>query len=69
MIAARHSIRVSPGDVAMMHAVEQFILPYRSDDLLRDIELAFPNLSYRIFFLGLMRARDPARWLEPEGAA
>jgi hypothetical protein len=42
---------------------------YDGNDLLHDIELAFPGLSYRNFFLAFCRARDPARWFKPEGSA
>jgi len=69
MRRARHSITVSDADVEMMHAVERFILAYAGDNLLHDIELAFPNLSYRSFFLAFCRARDPMRWLKTEGRA
>jgi hypothetical protein len=64
-----YSIRVSPGDIAMMRAVERFIVAYNGDNLLHDIELGFPGLSYRAFFLAFCRAHDPIRWLEPEGCA
>jgi len=65
----RIPITVSTADVRMMHAIERFIIGYRGDNLLHDIELNFPGASYRAFFLALGRAGDAARWLEPEGAA
>ena len=49
----------------MMLRIEHFILGYDGDDLLHDIELAFPDASYRAFFLAYRRA---ARWL-PGGNA
>jgi hypothetical protein len=57
-------IIVSNDDKAMMLRIERFILGYDGDDLLHDIELAFPGASYRAFFLAYKRA---ARWL-PEGS-
>jgi hypothetical protein len=41
-------------------AVEVFCTGYDGDDLLHDIELAFPTLSYRDFFVGF------GRWQEAE---
>jgi hypothetical protein len=63
------AFRVSPGDVAMMRAVEKFIRSYDGDNLLYDIDAVFPNLSFRCFFIAFYRARNLIRWLEPEGAA
>jgi hypothetical protein len=68
-IIRRFKISVSNADAAMMRRIERFILAYDGDDLLHDIELTFPSASYRAFFLALGRARDAARWLEPEGRA
>jgi hypothetical protein len=68
--AVRHiPITFSDVDVKMMHAIERFILGYDGDNLLHDIELAFPGASYRAFFLALGRAQNAARWFEPEGSA
>jgi hypothetical protein len=65
MTVQHHTITVSNADKAMMLRIERFILGYNGDDLLHDIELAFPSASYRAFYLAYMRA---ARWL-PEGNA
>jgi hypothetical protein len=62
-------ITVSRADVAMMHAIEQFILSYNGNDLLHDIELAFPGASYRAFYLAFHRAQNAARWIESAGHA
>jgi hypothetical protein len=70
MIIIRHPpITVSNVDRAMVLRIERFILDYRGDDLLHDIELTFPGASYRAFFLAIRRCGDAARWLEPEGHA
>jgi hypothetical protein len=69
MTAPHHQITVSAADVRMMHRIERFILGYRGDNLLHDIDLHFPTASYRAFFLALGRAQDAARWLEPEASA
>jgi hypothetical protein len=68
----RTPITVSAADVEMMHAIERFILDYRGDNLLHDIEINFPGASYRAFFLAYGRTHGPARWLEwlgPEGTS
>ena len=65
----RYPIIVSDADKRMMYRIERFILSYRGDNLLHDIELNFPGASYRAFFLAFGRAQDAARWLEPEGCA
>ena len=49
-------IVVSRRDVRMMHRIQRFIMSYCGDDLLHDIELAFPGASYRAFFLAYRRA-------------
>lgn len=62
------SITVSDADKAMMRRIEKYMLNYAGDDLLHDIELNFPDASYRAFFLAFHRVRDdPARWLKVEG--
>lgn len=68
-IPTTHPITVSKTDIAMMHRIERYILAYRGDDLLHDIELCFPSASYRAFFLAYGRAREAARWIEPNGHA
>jgi hypothetical protein len=62
-------ITVSRADVAMMHAIERFILSYNGNDLLHDIELTFPGASYRAFYLAVQRAQEAARWIESTGHA
>jgi hypothetical protein len=37
-----------------VRAVEAFITSYDGDDLLHDIELAFPDLTYRDFFVAFL---------------
>ena len=68
-VVIRKPIVVSRADTKMMREIERFIIAYDGDDLLHDIELRFPTASYRSFYLALMRARDPARWFEPERRA
>ena len=68
-MSSRYKIIVSNDDAAMMRRVERFILAYDGDNLLHDIDLNFPGVSYRAFFLAIGRASDAARWLEPEGSA
>ena len=66
----RHAaIVVSPTDVAMMNRIEKYIIAYSGDDLLHDIELTFPDASFRAFFLAYSRAREAARWFTAEGSA
>lgn len=48
---------ISDADVEMTHRIEQYISPYKGDDLLRDIELNFPGVSYRAFFLAYDNGR------------
>jgi hypothetical protein len=67
--ARQIEITVSAADVRMMHAIERFIVGYDGDNLLHDIDLKFPDASFRAFFLALGRAQDAARWLEPEASA
>jgi hypothetical protein len=62
-------IRVSNDDAQIMRRIERFIIAYRGDDLLHDIELNFPTASYRAFFLAFSRARNAARWFPVEGSA
>jgi len=70
MITVVHKpITVSNADREMMRRIERFILAYDGDNLLHDIELNFPDASFRAFFLAYGRAQDPARWLKPEGEA
>ena len=54
-------ITVSDADKRAMFAIERFILTYRGDDLLHDIERTFPNVSFRAVFLAIHRARHPLR--------
>jgi hypothetical protein len=68
-MSSRYKIIVSNDDAAMMRRVERFILAYDGDNLLHDIDLNFPGVSYSAFFLAIGRASDAARWLEPEGSA
>jgi hypothetical protein len=65
----RFTTIVSDLDKRTMFAIERFILAYRGDDLLHDIELNFPGASYRAFFLAFHRARNPLRWFAVEGSA
>jgi len=60
MTAPHHQITVSAADVRMMRAIERFIVGYRGDNLLHDIDLKFPGASFRAFFLALGRAQDAA---------
>jgi hypothetical protein len=70
MTAIRHHrITVSNADKTMMLAIERFILGYDGDYLLHDIELTFPDASYRAFFLAYSRTRDPLRWRDVGGSA
>jgi hypothetical protein len=62
-------ITVSNADVRMARRIERYILSYDGDNLLHDIDLNFPDASYRAFFLAYGRAQDPARWMKPEGSA
>jgi len=63
------SITVSDADKQAMFAIERYILAYRGDNLLHDIELNFPGASYRAFFLAINRVRAPLQWLNVEGRA
>lgn len=62
-------IVVSDADKFMMMRIERFIVAYSGDNLLHDIEITFPNASYRAFFLAYLRAQEPCRWFEPAGRA
>ncbi|MFZ1885529.1 MAG: hypothetical protein WAU53_18505 [Rhodoplanes sp.] len=62
----RRPIVLSAADVATMREIERFIVGYDGDNLLH---LQFPGASFRAVYLALMRTRDPARWLDPEGSA
>jgi hypothetical protein len=69
---ARYFIQTSAVDAVMTREVEAFVRAYEGNSLLHDIELTFPGLSYRAFFLGFMRASDPLhalRCCKPEGTA
>jgi hypothetical protein len=68
-MSAIRPITVSDVDKRMMRAIERFILTYDGDDLLHDIELAFPRASFRAFFLAYRRACDLLRWCDAEGRA
>jgi hypothetical protein len=50
-----HAPRVVNGKV--VHAVENYITGYDGDHLLHDIELEFPDLTYRDFFVAFSRFR------------
>jgi hypothetical protein len=69
MIISHHRIIVSNVDKAMMLRIERFILGYRGNNLLHDVDIVFPGASYRAFFLAIRRSADAARWLEAEGSA
>jgi hypothetical protein len=42
-------------DGRVVRAVEQFMTTYDGDDLLHDIELQFPDLTYRDFYVAFSR--------------
>jgi hypothetical protein len=65
----RIPITVSAADVKIMRRIERYILAYDGDNLLHDIDLNFPGVSFRAVFLALGRAQNAALWFEPEGAA
>jgi hypothetical protein len=44
-------------DAVAVRAVENFCTAYDGDDLLHEIELTFPHLSYRDFYVGFQRYR------------
>jgi hypothetical protein len=54
-------------DGTAVRAVEAFCTGYDGDDLLHDVELAFPRLAYRDFFCGYRRYLAAERWVQGEG--
>jgi hypothetical protein len=46
---------VSYKDAEVMHRIENYMAAYDGNDLLHDIELNFPKVSYRAFFLAARR--------------
>jgi hypothetical protein len=56
-----HTPRVVDG--AMVKEVENYCAGYRGDDLLHDLELQFPHLSFRDFFIGFRRWQAAERML------
>ena len=50
-------------DSKAVRAVEAFCTGYDGDDLLHDVELAHPHLTYRDFYVGFSRWRAAERAL------